>query len=157
MKITSENISQKEREQGEIVALQFDHRGLIPVFVTEAETGIALMQAWMNQEAFALTVKSGEAHYWSRSRGEIWHKGATSGQIQTVQTLRTDCDQDSLWMTVKQAGGGCCHVGYSSCFYRDIIVNTDTNSLTHQQDPTHRQNPEDQEEISVKLSFVDAV
>ena len=79
------------------------------------------MQAWMNAEAIEKTLDSGEAHYWSRSRRELWHKGATSGQIQKVVELRTDCDQDALWLVVEQHGSGCCHVGYPSCFYRQIV------------------------------------
>ena len=101
-------------------APKFNEQGLIPVVTTDAATGTVLMQAWMNADAIKATIETGQAHYWSRSRGELWHKGATSGQIQTVHDLRTDCDQDALWMIVTQAGGGCCHVGYESCFYRSV-------------------------------------
>ncbi len=78
------------------------------------------MVAHMNAEALERTLSTGEAHYWSRSRQAIWHKGATSGEIQTLVELRVDCDQDALWLKVRQQGGGCCHVGYPSCFYRVI-------------------------------------
>ncbi|WCL55033.1 phosphoribosyl-AMP cyclohydrolase [Gimibacter soli] len=109
-------------ENGLTLALKYDERGLIPVVTTDAASGTVLMQAWMNEEAVERTIATGEAHYWSRSRGELWHKGATSGQIQRVIDFRTDCDQDSLWLVVEQAGGGCCHVGYESCFYRALPV-----------------------------------
>jgi phosphoribosyl-AMP cyclohydrolase len=79
------------------------------------------MVAHMNAEALARTLETGEAWYWSRSRGELWHKGATSGQIQTVVEMRVDCDQDALWLKVRIAGdGGCCHTGRRSCFYRIV-------------------------------------
>jgi len=103
-------------------APKFDDRGLIPVFTTCANTGKALMQAWMNAEAIQKTIETGEAHYFSRSRQELWHKGATSGEIQIVKDFRTDCDQDSLWLIVEQKGGKCCHVGFETCFYRSIPV-----------------------------------
>lgn len=109
-------------ENGLALALRFNADGLIPVCVTEAGTGRALMQAWMNEDAIAQTLATGEAHYFSRSRQALWHKGATSGQVQRVIRLQVDCDQDALWMTVEQAGGGCCHVGYEDCFYRDIAL-----------------------------------
>jgi phosphoribosyl-AMP cyclohydrolase len=96
---------------------------LITCVTTEATTGELLMVAHMNAEALAKTVQTGEAWYWSRSRQELWHKGATSGQIQTVIEMRVDCDQDALWLKVKVAGdGGCCHTGRQSCFYRKIEV-----------------------------------
>jgi len=79
------------------------------------------MFAWMNAEALAKTLETGEAHYWSRSRGELWHKGATSGQVQTVVEARIDCDQDCVWLKVRPGGdGGACHTGARSCFYRVI-------------------------------------
>lgn len=106
-------------EEGTRFAPKFDDRGLIPVVTTDAQSGELLMHAWMNEEALARTLATGEAWYWSRSRNEIWHKGATSGQVQIVKELRTDCDQDTIWIKVDPQGdGGCCHVGYRSCFYR---------------------------------------
>jgi len=107
-------------ENGLSFAPKFDERGLIPVVTTCATTGGVLMQAWMNAEAIGRTLKTGEAHYYSRSRQELWHKGATSGEFQIVKDFRTDCDQDSLWLLVEQKGGKCCHVGHESCFYRSI-------------------------------------
>lgn len=109
-------------EADPVAALKFDERGLIPVFTTDVHTGEVLMQAYMNNEAVQKTIETGEAHYWSRSRSELWHKGATSGEVQKVKDLRTDCDQDALWMVVEQLGGGCCHVGYQSCFYRSFVI-----------------------------------
>jgi phosphoribosyl-AMP cyclohydrolase len=109
-------------ENGAGFAPKFDDRGLIPVFTTCAITGKALMQAWMNAEAIEKTIETGEAHYFSRSRQELWHKGATSGEFQIVKEFRTDCDQDSLWLIVEQLGGKCCHVGHETCFYRSIPV-----------------------------------
>jgi phosphoribosyl-AMP cyclohydrolase len=108
-------------EEGETFQPKFTAEGLIPVVTTSAADGEVLMQAWMNAEAIRKTLETGEAHYWSRSRAELWRKGATSGEIQKVVELRTDCDQDALWLVVEQQGGGCCHVGYPSCFYRRVI------------------------------------
>lgn len=112
-------------ETGTDFAPKFDERGLIPVFTTCATTGKALMQAWMNAEAIQKTIESGEAHYYSRSRNELWHKGATSGEYQLVKSFRVDCDQDSLWLAVEQKGGKCCHVGHESCFFREIPLGPD--------------------------------
>ncbi len=113
-------------ENGLGFAPKFDARGLIPVVTTCAKTGTVLMQAWMNSEAIKRTIETGEAHYFSRSRQELWHKGATSGEFQLVKDFRTDCDQDSLWLLVEQQGGKCCHVGHPSCFYRSIPLKQDT-------------------------------
>ncbi|WP_374764167.1 phosphoribosyl-AMP cyclohydrolase [Yunchengibacter salinarum] len=109
-------------ETGTLLALKFDDRGLIPVVTTCADTGRVLMQAWMNDQAVARTMETGEAHYFSRSRQSLWHKGATSGEYQTVHDLRVDCDQDALWMIVTQHGGKCCHVGHPTCFYRSLPI-----------------------------------
>ncbi|HMP61800.1 MAG TPA: phosphoribosyl-AMP cyclohydrolase, partial [Phenylobacterium sp.] len=88
---------------------------------THADTVEVLMFAWMNAEALHLTLTTGQAHYWSRSRGELWLKGATSGQIQQVVETRIDCDQDCVWIKVRPQGdGGACHVGFRSCFYRVV-------------------------------------
>ncbi len=109
-------------ESGNIFSPNFDSRGLIPVVTTCATTGQVLMQAWMNAEAIKCTIETGEAHYYSRSRSELWHKGKTSGEYQIVKEFRTDCDQDALWLSVEQLGGKCCHVGHPSCFYRALPV-----------------------------------
>ena len=105
---------------------RFDAQGLIPCITTSATTGAVLMFAWMNREALERTLETGEAHYWSRSRNALWHKGATSGFVQKVQSLRTDCDQDCLWMSVEVEGGEtACHTGRSSCFYREVPLKGD--------------------------------
>ncbi|WP_262691888.1 phosphoribosyl-AMP cyclohydrolase [Kordiimonas aestuarii] len=116
----AERESKDAVENGLEFAPKFDERGLIPVVTTCATTGRVLMQAWMNGEAIERTIETGEAHYFSRSRQSLWHKGATSGEFQVVRDFRTDCDQDSLWLVVEQKGGKCCHVGHESCFYRSI-------------------------------------
>jgi len=108
-------------EQGEILTPRFDANGLIAAVTTHATTGEVLMLAWMNAEALEKTLATGEAHYFSRSRNELWHKGATSGQVQIVDEIRIDCDQDAVWMKVRPQGdGGACHTGQVSCFYRAI-------------------------------------
>ncbi len=100
---------------------KFDADGLVPVVVTSASTGEVLMLAYMNAEALARTIETGEAHYWSRSRGELWRKGETSGNTQRVVELRTDCDQDALWLKVEMGGAeACCHTGRKTCFYRAV-------------------------------------
>ena len=109
-------------EEGSDLAPKFDDRGLITVVTTDADSGELLMQGYMNAEALALTVQTGEAHYYSRSRQVLWHKGATSGFVQTVRELLVDDDQDCLWLRVEVAGGASCHVGYRSCFYRRVPV-----------------------------------
>ena len=108
-------------EHGDTLAPRFDAAGLIAAIATHADTGEVLMLAWMNAEALAKTLETGEAHYFSRSRNELWHKGATSGQIQQVAEARIDCDQDAVWLKVRPQGdGGACHTGARSCFYRVI-------------------------------------
>jgi phosphoribosyl-AMP cyclohydrolase len=106
-------------EEGTTLAPKFDVNGLITCVTTDARSGDLLMVAHMNDEALQRTITSGEAWYWSRSRQELWHKGDTSGQVQTVTEMRIDCDQDAIWLKVTVAGNGqCCHTGRTSCFYR---------------------------------------
>jgi phosphoribosyl-AMP cyclohydrolase len=113
--------SKTELEEGNTLSPRFGADGLVTCITTDAATGEILMVAHMNSEALAKTLETGEAWYWSRSRGELWHKGATSGQVQTVLEMRVDCDQDALLLKVKVAGdGGCCHTGRRSCFYRKV-------------------------------------
>jgi phosphoribosyl-AMP cyclohydrolase len=108
-------------EHGVELAPRFDASGLIAAVATHADTGEILMLAWMNAEALAKTLQTGEAHYFSRSRNELWHKGATSGQVQVVVEARIDCDQDAVWLKVRPQGdGGACHTGARSCFYRIV-------------------------------------
>jgi phosphoribosyl-AMP cyclohydrolase len=109
-------------EEGDNLAPKFDDRGLITVVTTDATSGELLMQGYMNAEALQLTISMGEAHYYSRSRNVLWHKGATSGLVQTVRELLVDDDQDCIWLRVDVAGGASCHVGYRSCFYRKVPI-----------------------------------
>lgn len=101
------------------VAVEFDDDGLVPAVAQDAETGEVLMLAYVSQEALDRTRETGRAHYYSRSRDELWEKGATSGHVQTVREVRVDCDADTLLYLVEQDGGAC-HTGYRSCFYRTI-------------------------------------
>jgi phosphoribosyl-AMP cyclohydrolase len=101
-------------------APQFGADGLITAVVTDAKSGELLMVAHMNAEAVVKTIASGEAWYYSRSRKKLWKKGESSGHVQRVIELRVDCDQDSLWLKVEQAGEGACHTGRRSCFYRAV-------------------------------------
>jgi phosphoribosyl-AMP cyclohydrolase len=113
--------SKEALEQGETLSPRFDANGLIAAVATHADTGEVLMLAWMNAEALERTIATGEAHYFSRSRNELWHKGATSGQVQLVDELRVDCDQDAVWLKVRPQGDGrACHTGARSCFYRTV-------------------------------------
>jgi phosphoribosyl-AMP cyclohydrolase len=106
-------------ERGAAVAPRFDANGLVAAIAQHADTGEILMFAWMNDEALKLTLDTGIAHYFSRSRDSLWKKGETSGQLQIVTELRIDCDQDAVLIKVRPQGdGGACHVGFRSCFYR---------------------------------------
>ena len=119
----SPRISVEQVEEGFQLAPKFDGNGLIPVVTTDVNTGEVLMHAYMNEEALVKTIETGEAHYYSRSRQQLWHKGATSGLVQKVRQLLIDDDQDCVWMRVEVTGSGAsCHVGYRSCFYRSIPV-----------------------------------
>jgi phosphoribosyl-AMP cyclohydrolase len=109
-------------EEGSELAPKFDDRGLITAVTTDASSDELLMQGYMNAEALRLTIETGEAHYYSRSRQMLWHKGATSGLVQKVVEMLVDDDQDCLWLKVDVAGGASCHVGYRSCFYRKVPV-----------------------------------
>ena len=110
----------KEVEEGKYLTPKFDENGLIPVITTDFQNGDILMHGYMNEEALRKTIESGEAHYWSRSRNKIWHKGQVSGFVQKVKEIRIDDDQDSVWLSVDIGKGASCHVGYRSCFYRSI-------------------------------------
>ncbi|MDR2488604.1 MAG: phosphoribosyl-AMP cyclohydrolase [Desulfovibrio sp.] len=94
--------------------------GLVPAIVQNALTGEVLMLAYMNEEAYRRTLESGEAHFWSRSRRSLWHKGGSSGHVQKVRSIRLDCDSDAVLLLVDQVGGAACHTGYRSCFYREL-------------------------------------
>ena len=115
-----------EVEEGITLAPKFDQNGLIPVITTSAKTGEVLMHGYMNKEALQLTIQNKEAYYWSRSRNVLWHKGATSGLTQKIQSIRIDDDQDTIWLIVDVEGSGAsCHVGYRSCFYRSITLDNE--------------------------------
>jgi phosphoribosyl-AMP cyclohydrolase len=110
-----------ELERGARLTPRFDDKGLVAAIAVHADTGEVLMLAWMNAEALDLTLRTGEAHYFSRARQALWKKGETSGQIQRVAEVRVDCDQDAVLLKVwPQGDGGACHVGYRSCFYRIV-------------------------------------
>ncbi len=109
-----------EVEEGKILSPKFDQNGLIPVVTTDDKTGEVLMHGYMNDLALKKTIETKEAHYWSRSKNALWHKGMKSGFVQKVIDLRIDDDQDSIWMRVDIGNGASCHVGYKSCFYRSV-------------------------------------
>lgn len=119
----SKRMTIEQVEEGTQLAPKFDQDGLMPCVTTVAESGEVLMLGYMNSEALTKTIETGEAHYWSRSRKVLWHKGANSGLVQHVVEMRVDDDQDSVWLRVSVAGNGSsCHVGYKSCFYRQVLV-----------------------------------
>ena len=117
----AERATVEQVEEGVELAPKFDDRGLIPAVTTDFESGELLMHGFMNEEALRRTIETGEAHYYSRSREAIWHKGATSGLVQNIVEMRIDDDQDCVWLRVRVGGNGAsCHVGYRSCFYRSL-------------------------------------
>jgi len=121
-----------ELEDGAGFTPRFDEKGLVTAVVTDADRGDVLMVAHMNAQALALTLETGIAHYWSRSRNTLWKKGETSGNVQSVVELRTDCDQDALWLRVRVAGDNAtCHTGRRSCFYRTVVSKQGNVSLIH--------------------------
>jgi phosphoribosyl-AMP cyclohydrolase len=110
-------------EEGNDLVPLFDDQGLVPAVTTDAVSGEVLMMGFMNAEALLRSIETGEAHYWSRSRRVIWHKGASSGFVQTIFEMRVDDDQDAIWMRIQMPeGAGSCHVGYRSCFYRAVPI-----------------------------------
>jgi phosphoribosyl-AMP cyclohydrolase len=113
--------SAEEVEHGLVFQPRFDADGLMPAIVSDAASGEVLMLAWMNAEALALTLETRVGHFWSRSRRRLWKKGEDSGNVLTVAEVRTDCDQDALWLEVSVGGAGvACHTGARSCFYRSL-------------------------------------
>ncbi len=103
-----------------IESLKFNDQGLIPAIAQDAQDGTILMMAWMNKESIQKTLETKEVHYWSRSRSELWHKGATSGHIQKLKSLYYDCDADTLLLKIEQIGNIACHTGARSCFFKQI-------------------------------------
>lgn len=113
--------SAEDIEHGDVFQPKLGPDGLIPAIVTDAKTGDVLMLAWMNGEALALTIETGLAHFWTRSRQRIWKKGEESGNLLRIREIRTDCDQDALWIRADVEGAGAaCHTGERSCFYRAL-------------------------------------
>ena len=127
--------NKQELEEGSRFTPRFDARGLVTAVVTDAASGAVLMLAHMNAEALALTLRTGVAHYWSRSRNALWKKGETSGNLQHVVSVLTDCDQDAVLLRVRVRGDAVsCHTGRRSCFYREVIWTEDGVSLSMPQD-----------------------
>ena len=116
-------------EESNELAPKFDSNGLIPVVTTDFLSGELLMQGYMNEEAFKKTISLGEAVYFSRSRNTLWHKGKTSGLTQKIKEIRIDDDQDCVWLRVDVKGGASCHVGYRSCFYRSIPLDSSSSKV----------------------------
>jgi phosphoribosyl-AMP cyclohydrolase len=112
--------TQEQLEEGEVLSPKFDRDGLITCVTTDADSGDVLMVAHMNAAALQKTIATGEAWYFSRSRGSLWRKGEKSGHVQRVLAMRIDCDQDAVWIKVDQKGAGACHTGRRSCFYRTV-------------------------------------
>lgn len=134
--------SKKDLEENLTFSPKFDADGLIPCITTDVETGKVLMFAFMNEDAVQKTIETGEAYYWSRSRKELWHKGESSGHTQKVIEMRTDCDQDCIWLIVE--AGPACHTGRQTCFYRKIqLGDTDGDTKMHFVDDTKIFDPKD--------------
>ena len=121
-RIFAQRLTIEQVEEGHELAPKFDSHGLITAVTTDFSSGELLMVGYMNPEALRLTIETGEAHYFSRSRQTLWHKGATSGLVQKIRELLIDDDQDCVWLRVDITGGASCHVGYRSCFYRQVPV-----------------------------------
>ena len=105
--------------------LHFDQNGLMPAIAQDWIDGSILMMAWMNKESLIKTLETGEVHYWSRSRKELWHKGKTSGHFQKLKGIKADCDSDTLLLSIEQIGSIACHTGKRSCFFKDLETNQD--------------------------------
>ena len=131
----------KSLESGSQLTPNFDANGLVSAIVTDYNSGELLMVAHMNSEALAKTIETGQSHFWSRSRQKLWLKGETSGTVQQVHEMRTDCDQDAIWLKVSVSGAGAtCHTGMPSCFYRRIetadgTINLIADDIDRQFDP----------------------
>ena len=136
-----------EVEEGKFLSPKFDDNGLIPVTTTDRSSGELLMHGYMNVEALKKTIETKEAHYWSRSKKALWHKGKMSGFVQKVIDLRIDDDQDALWMSVDIGNGASCHVGYKSCFYRSIPLGPIKNAKEIELDFKEKKKKFDPEEV----------
>ena len=124
----AKRVTIEQVEEGSELAPKFDTDGLIACVTTAAGSGEVLMLGYMNEEALRKTIQTGEAHYYSRSRKVLWHKGATSGLVQKVKEMRIDDDQDAVWISVEIPGDASCHVGYRSCFYRAVPTGTNADA-----------------------------
>jgi phosphoribosyl-AMP cyclohydrolase len=132
---TSDAEAKRRLEEGARFTPKFGADGLIVCITTESDSGDVLMVAYMNAEALQRTLATGIAHYWSRSRGQLWRKGDTSGQVQTVREMRVDCDQDALLLKVTVGGDGkSCHTGRRTCFYRRVVTRGDEAELVEVSD-----------------------
>lgn len=128
--------SPAEVETGLSLTPRFDAAGVLPAVASDADTGEVLMLAWMNAEALQRSIATGQAHFYSRSRGRIWKKGEDSGNTLAIVEMRTDCDQDAIWMRVRLQGHkAACHTGHRTCFYRRIPLGTDPGPLEAAQTP----------------------
>ena len=143
----SNRVSVQQVEESNELAPKFDNEGLIPVITTCSKTKEILMHGYMNVEAFKLTIETKEAHYFSRSRKQIWHKGKTSGFVQNVKEIRIDDDQDAIWITVDIGDGASCHVGYRSCFYRSIPMGPIENGRKVEMEFLEKEKKFDPEEV----------
>jgi len=122
--------NKKQQEEGQEFAPRFDAQGFIAAIVSDVSSGEVLMFAYMNETALRLSLQTGIAHYWSRSRQKLWKKGESSGNMQHIVEMRVDCDQDALWLKVRVAGAGVtCHTGRNSCFYRTLHLEKDVTAL----------------------------
>ncbi len=115
--------------------IKWNEQGLVPAIAQDVKSGRILMMAWMNREALELTVKEKRGIYWSRSRQALWRKGEQSGNTQTLHSLQLDCDGDTILLKVEQIGGIACHTGRESCFYRELVDNSWTNTEDVKKDP----------------------
>ena len=137
----------KEVEEGKYLSPKFDESGLIPVVVTDFTNGDILMHGYMNDAALKKTIETKEAHFWSRSKKKIWHKGEISGFTQKVTEIRIDDDQDSIWLTVDIGDGASCHVGYRSCFYRSVPLGPINNGRKVEMEFLEKEKKFDPEEV----------
>lgn len=124
-----EPVAMTNLDETKILSPNYNSDGLVTAIVQDASSREVLMLAWMNEEALLKTVETGEAHFWSRSRQQLWHKGATSGAVQHVREILIDCDQDAVLLLVDQEGAGACHTGRKSCFYRRVLRNPESGAL----------------------------
>lgn len=131
-----QTLTKAELESGAVFAPRFDANGLITAITVDAHSNDVLMLAHMNAEALAATLETGYAHYWSRSRQQLWKKGASSGELQELVQMRVDCDQDAVILLVNQTGhGAACHTGRKSCFFRTVEATGDSARLTDTDTP----------------------